>query len=361
MPNVPPNSPDDDQAVKPDAPGDASAIDKWRDAEIPNAWVAAYHSGRLLNQLWWHAQQHCLLNDLGQLRKVEEVFGKLVGVAFHVTSTSNSSLDTQIKSSLNRYHEHTTSEGVAEAWLACNEAIAEDQRDVEIAIADSWDPEGIWRQARENREWELERLVKTWAWPTVETLRRAFLSALPGDKDLAFELGRLVDQSVRRPDVYLSLWTAPPPTDELSGPIWPDTDGSNGESKSPEELADHGQGTDSPSGESDRASHNAESSPGADDTGSESDSPNRLANHSKEAGSLRPECGWGESTLQICRKLEVPAGRTKAIKELPLRPTREEFLSAVEKADAWGRHESRRQFRYNSAVSWPESWLLVGG
>ncbi len=27
----------------------------------------------------------------------------------------------------------------------------------------------------------------------------------------------------------------------------------------------------------------------------------------------------------------------------------------------WGRHEIRRQFRYNSAVSWPESWLLVGG
>jgi hypothetical protein len=27
----------------------------------------------------------------------------------------------------------------------------------------------------------------------------------------------------------------------------------------------------------------------------------------------------------------------------------------------WGQHKIRPQFRYNSAVSWPESWSLVGG
>ena len=38
-----------------------------------------------------------------------------------------------------------------------------------------------------------------------------------------------------------------------------------------------------------------------------------------------------------------------------------EFMESVEAgAPGWGRHEIRRQFRYNSAVSWPESWLLVG-
>ena len=91
--------------------------------------------------------------------------------------------------------------------------------------------------------------------------------------------------------------------------------------------------------------------------------PNYYALAEQVAGGLGPDV----LTLDNLSSDDQGNGSTNALLHdaggaaLATAPPKVRFTAETEMDRFWGQHKIRPQFRYDSAVSWPESWLLVGG
>jgi hypothetical protein len=72
------------------------AANSWWNAPIQNRGTAAFHFGRLVNQLFWHLQNDLFGGSLVNKRMIAEVFNRLVAVSYRLVSKPSNELEDAI-------------------------------------------------------------------------------------------------------------------------------------------------------------------------------------------------------------------------------------------------------------------------
>jgi hypothetical protein len=165
--------------------GDAvrQGCEPWQNEPISNRLTAAYHIGRLLNQLNWYLQ-HVLMfgSKNGHGDAVRRVLACIKAATYAFVNTAPNQLAEAVEAVGRRWEDELGSEAVADALY-------------EIAHSPDWRNESI--------ETGLQRLVESWIPPLVSPVREGIWQELSNVERWAMELGTCLDEGVRRPDVIL--------------------------------------------------------------------------------------------------------------------------------------------------------------
>jgi hypothetical protein len=205
-------------------------------------------------------------------RRAFSVLGELRTATYAITPKPPNVLDPEVEKIQQRWRDLPSgNEEAAEDWYDRSESLRRDD-------------------CVEDREAHCRALVKSWIQPLVDELDRRFAAEL-GDKEAwAFELGKRLDQGVRRKDVY--RWMHREPELDL------------------ESLDTYEVGG---------------------DTDDEQDE-NPLANYSPKAGELSPEKCWWEDVITLCGKSGIPGADSRDFLTVPGGAGQEEVLQAVAQA-----------------------------
>jgi len=155
----------------------------WWDAPIPNRQTAAYHIGRLLNQLSWHLQHVLVFGSSAGGEMVDRVLGQLTAATYKLTASPPNRLAKPLDDARARWKRH----------FCCVDA-----REEVYEIVSGNSPE----LDDETTTDSFQRLVKRDVIPFVAKLRDSVLQGLAEPECWAMELGRSLDEGIRRPDIF---------------------------------------------------------------------------------------------------------------------------------------------------------------
>jgi hypothetical protein len=160
------------------------AANYWWTAPVSNRVTAAYHFGRLVNQLNWHLQNELFfIASLRNKRMIAEILNRLVAVSYRLVCKPSNHLEDAIidvRESL-------------DGWLHC-EAAAEEV----AACFDDYKQHSAVDSSEERRK----ELVGSRAHPLIDKLRECVWIELLETEKCALKLGECLDQGIRCPDLH---------------------------------------------------------------------------------------------------------------------------------------------------------------
>jgi hypothetical protein len=148
------------------------------DAPVSNRLTAAYHVGRLLNQLAWQLRQAFFTASVDINVRIDETLSRLIAVSYQLVEDPPNRIEDAALVVRQTWKEELCCEEAADAIAACVEPAPDFDTPSET-------PGG---------------LIRVWVDPLLKNLQVCILDKLADSERWAFELGQWLDQGVRRPD-----------------------------------------------------------------------------------------------------------------------------------------------------------------
>jgi hypothetical protein len=158
-------------------------IENWWDAPVPNRLTAAYQIGRYFNQLDWHLQHSLFFVSPIDMKMVDEVLDRLVAI----TRNPVVNYPDHIAVVIPQYRD------IWKDWVLC-EAAGEE-------AGACYDDDQLRRYDQNSRACRRELVDGRVQSPLRERRDRIF-KELPQEERWAFDLGRRLDEGLRRSDVH---------------------------------------------------------------------------------------------------------------------------------------------------------------
>ncbi len=155
----------------------------WWEAPVTNRPTAAFHTGRLINQLGWHLQYVLFFGLPTDKKRGEEVLCRLVEVSYKLTVKHPNQLAEDIASYRDIFNE----------WLFCE--AAGDER------AACYDPKFCGESETSEKEINRDLFAHRVRCP-LQQLRDRICSELSEEERWALSLGECLDEGLRRSDVH---------------------------------------------------------------------------------------------------------------------------------------------------------------
>jgi hypothetical protein len=283
--------------------------------------TAAYVAGRHSNRLLWHMTQAYFLtvakgteNTQAWRRHrdgVRDTFSDLIGLA----STLETNEPTALRERLF---------AAQQAWKQLTEPPDAYLLDVLVEADDQYSRQSGDEYARDRI---CQRLVDQDIRPIVEAVQKGIGNTLEAQSHRqAFLLGDLIDQAIRRPDVFRHMW------DFGGGPLLAN------EEDVPPELSGEDLASWEPNGNS-------------------SVSEDALIQCQREAGDLAPRAGWLSEVQRLCSHLELWANEATDISDFfscDSRPLRSDLIKAVDQIDSRIRAALDRHDALVALAHWDE-------
>jgi hypothetical protein len=300
--------------------------------------VAAYQSGRLLNQLNWHCQLAVLISRDEQRQAIGVLVTKLKSVSQELVQDAPSPVEKRIDRFINRFWKELSSYSTVEY----HERLVEEIERSDSLPDDYGLPEMTCERACANH---YDLLVE----PIVAAIRKILKKDFDSSERWAFWLGEYVDGGVRRGDVYAFVNRQPPI--QVVEYVACDEDVQSAADGEEEEAGYCKKEEGKQAGEQVSAETN-DAGRTALDLGSvvagEQSSENKsdeeqpafdgcvkrdIANYHPVPGSVLPEPAWDQQVLEFARRVGIEKALSMRISPVPLEATCEDVIRVVALAD----------------------------
>ncbi len=148
--------------------------ESWRNAPIPNRLTAEFHIGRLLNWFGWSAQQVLFMCSSDGRKTMDEILCRLIAIAYKFMTKPPE----HIQDFINEMRDD------ALGSLCCEAAVDE--------VSECFE---------ETSEVRRQDVVNNRVYPLIDKLQQKLVN-FSEPEEWTLELGRVLDQGVRRPDLF---------------------------------------------------------------------------------------------------------------------------------------------------------------